>query len=268
MMAYADTTYLKSSFTALDQSGVDALLVHSLRDAGHYVTGRLAEKFDLPISIRANGALAFTGNPVDGNLLVLGDKTYRFKDTPDQANDISIAASALLSVRNLARAINQRGTGWYTGTEINVDFEAAYPVSDATILLRARKSGTWGNYLTMDASASPVTVTEMSGGSGDYSVLERINGWLAVGMVFRGAASSDMGSAAGSIDLVKDATAQAEEWITHLINGEMSLVDDEGATLAPSTAYLPVSSTTDQVPFADMGDPIYWDYDSSGLWER
>jgi len=264
-MAYTDTAYLQTVNSALTQNTL--LLVNAISDASLYLDGRLEEKYSIPLSTQATGSLLFTDNPTDGHTLPVGDVTYRFKDTPVQVNDVTRGASATLSATNLIFAINQRGSNFYTGTKVNVDVAAVYG-SSTTVNLIARKAGTWGNFLALDAGTAPVTVTAFSGGSGDYPVLERISAWLAVSYSLAGQAKSSLSSGGGGTDFIDAMTKNAEAWIDMLLDGKMSIIEADGSIVSPKSGSLPTSSTLNATPFADIGDPIYWEEDSSLEWSR
>ena len=265
-MAYADTTYLKAVNPNLSQGS--ALLVYSIEDAARYIDGRLAEKFGLPLSTVAAGLIVFGSNPSDGHTVTIGSKTYRFKGTTAQANDVTLAATALETCINLSLAINQRGTGWYSTTTINEDISASYSATAASITLTARRSGTLGNVLALSSASAALTLTGFSGGAGDYPVLERINAWLASSYATSGQVKSVLSSGGGGQDYIQTMGDMAEVWIQKLLDDKMALMDISGIQVTTSSAALPKSSNEGQAPFADVGDPVYWDYDSGQTWNR
>lgn len=95
----------------------------------------------------ANLSLAY--NPVIGDTVTIGAKTYLFKSTLTTANDVLIGATAIDSVRNLQYAVNDsggtEGTHYGTGTTANASATALARTTEASIVFTAITSGTAGN---------------------------------------------------------------------------------------------------------------------------
>jgi len=266
-MAYASIDDIKSLQPVLDQTGIDSMAIAELRSSASYITGRLWQSYSLPITTPASGAITFTGNPVDDDEIIVGSITYRFKAVPAQANDVLISATASLTADNLASAINEEGSGWYTDTTINIKVRATYPQATLVVSLWAREDGAGGNVITLDASTSPVTVTAFTGGAGDYPILRRINCWIAAANLLKGQAKSNLGGA-GTGALIEGYEKTAYEWLESTANGSMALVDINGSVLAMSDDGLATSTTEDMIPFADGGDPVHWGHDTDKDWDR
>jgi len=266
-MAYANTEDIKALQPVLDQSGIDLLVVSELRSAAAFIKGRLWVSYSLPITVPATGSILFTANPVDDDEIIVGATTYRFKNVPAQVNDVEIGAAATTTANNLAKALNQEDSGWYTGTEINTEVRATYPQVASAITLWAREDGPAGNVITLDASTSPTTITAFNGGAGNYPILRRINCWIAAANLLKGQAKSNIGGA-GTGSLVSGYEATAEDWLAKLEQGDMALVDIDGNVLAMSDDGLATSTTEDMIPFADGGDPIHWGHDDDKDWDR
>lgn len=109
-------------------------------------------------------------NVTDGDTIVIGAITYRFKDTMAQAYDVKIGASAAVTLDNLKAAINGTGTAgveWYTGTVAHT-LVIAGTNTDTTQQIWSRTIGTGNN--TLGTTVSAVTLswadTTLGGGTG------------------------------------------------------------------------------------------------------
>lgn len=83
----------------------------------------------------------------DGKVVVLGAITYRFKDTPAQANDIQNNVDPDVALANLVAAINGTGTEgveYFAGTEASPVASAAAVAAHATVVT-ALTAGFAGN---------------------------------------------------------------------------------------------------------------------------
>lgn len=85
----------------------------------------------------------------DGDTVVIGPRTYRFKDTMTQINDIKRdGTTADTTLGNLVKAINGTGTTeYFTGTPVNSHVTAAAVTSHATIIT-SRDVGVNGDLAT------------------------------------------------------------------------------------------------------------------------
>lgn len=94
--------------------------------------------------------LALSYNPVVGDTVTIGAKTYTFKSALTTANDVLIGPTPLDSAKNLDRACNDsgvEGTNYGTGTTANADATAAALAMNAAVVFTAVVSGTPGNAL-------------------------------------------------------------------------------------------------------------------------
>jgi hypothetical protein len=118
--------------------------------AGGLVTGVNAQT-------AASGTLTSDAtNVTDGDTVVIGNKTYRFKDTMAAINDVQIGSDAAGSLDNLKAAINLTGTSgveWFAGTTIHSQVTATTN-TDTTQLVVAKVKGTGANaYATTETSS-------------------------------------------------------------------------------------------------------------------
>ena len=112
-----------------------------------------------------------TANTIaDGNTLTIGTRTYRFKNTIAQINDIAIGGSDATALDNLKHAINGTGTpgtNYFTGTTENTDVVAT-DNTDTTQKVVARTPGTASNTLATTSSGATLSWpdTTLGGGTG------------------------------------------------------------------------------------------------------
>jgi len=119
----------------------------------------------------ATSVLTSSGvNVTDGDTVVIGAITYRFKDTMTQAYDVKIGASAAASLDNLKAAINGTGTAgveWFAGTVAH-SLVIAGTNADTTQEIWSRTIGTGNNALGTTVSAVTLSWadTTLGGGTG------------------------------------------------------------------------------------------------------
>lgn len=111
-----------------------------------------------------------TTQPVDGSSVVVNDVTYRFKTTPEQANDVKISAvDADGTLANLVLAINGTGVGdgsdYYTGTAAAAGVVAAGVAAHATVVT-ADAVGTAANAFLKSATSDPDSHIDVDAGGG------------------------------------------------------------------------------------------------------
>lgn len=202
-----------------------------------------------------------TANTIlDGNEVTIGARTYRFKDTIAQIDDIAIGAGDAAALDNLKHAINGTGTPgthYFTGTTANTDVVAT-DNADTTQKVVARVPGTAANALATTATAIVLSWadTTLGGGTGasnpgvapetvtvnnrTYSfvdVLSETNGAAAIaGQVLFGADS------AAALDNLKSAANGTAGAGTTYSTGTLQPTDVT-ATTNTNTTQLFVSST-------------------------
>jgi len=108
---------------------------------------------------------------LDGDTLTLGERTYRFKDTIAQIDDIAIGAGDAAALDNLKHIINGTGTPgthYFTGSTANADVVAT-DNDDTTQKVVARAPGTAANALATTSSGATLSWadTTLGGGTGD-----------------------------------------------------------------------------------------------------
>jgi hypothetical protein len=107
-------------------------------------------------------------NAVDGSSVVVNDKTYRFKTTMAQANDVQIGADADATLANLVHAINgtgAAGTNYFAGTTAATGVSAAAVDTHATVVT-ADAVGTAANAFLKSATADPDSHIDVDAGGG------------------------------------------------------------------------------------------------------
>ncbi len=109
-------------------------------------------------AVAATGLLTFDDNPTDGDLVVVGAKSYRFKDTMAQANDIQIGINAWNSRDNLVAAINDIAGEtfvYYVGTTVNLSVSAT--ADDSDMIVTALTAGAAGNSIVSTTTGSDLS---------------------------------------------------------------------------------------------------------------
>jgi hypothetical protein len=127
-------------------------------------------------AVAASATLTLAANPSNNDTLTVGAKTYRFRNTTAQANDVKIGASAAATITNLVAAIKANGTGdgtdYHTGTTANATVDAADGTGD-TVTLTALTAGVAGNLIAVSETftdAGNVLSGEYLSGGLDLSV--------------------------------------------------------------------------------------------------
>ncbi len=136
--------------------------------------------------VAATVTLTLAANPTDGDTMTIGGKTYRFKNTTAQANDIKIGANAAATILNIVAAVAASGTGdgsdYHTGTTANANVTAADGTGD-TVVFSASAQGVAGNLLTAAetfTNAGNVFSGEyLSGGVDRYIMNNTAHGYVA-----------------------------------------------------------------------------------------
>ena len=121
----------------------------------------------------ATGSLAFTANPTDDDTVTIGSVVYRFKTTPEQANDIKIGTAVTDTLASLEKTINgdgQEGTDYFAGTTTPLAIVTA-SISSQTLNLTATEAGIAGNSIALASSDANVTPTAFAGGADEVAYL-------------------------------------------------------------------------------------------------
>jgi hypothetical protein len=231
---------------------VSALISGMLHGAG----------YSLPLLTAATGAVAFGAAPADGDTLTVGDKTYRFKDTLAQANDVKrTAGSATLCADALVAALDLdplwSGT-YYYATGANPNGYCTGVNTAGTVALTARAGGTVGNKIVLSDTSTALACTAFSGGAGSYSALRMIGVDLVQSVLIRGQAVSaiETDTQRSARDLWEAAMARFRALL------ETGLVDDDGTTPGMATSALPTSTTRSYLPEVGTREPEAWGWDN------
>lgn len=125
----------------------------------------------VPASHATSELTSDTTNVSDGDTVTINTTVYRFKDTPAQAYDVQIGASAAVSLDNLKAAINQTGTPgteYYPGTLAHPTVIATTN-TDTVQTVVARTPGVTANtYPTTETSSHLSWAdTTLGGGTGN-----------------------------------------------------------------------------------------------------
>ena len=121
----------------------------------------------------ATGSLAFTANPTDDDTVTIGSVVYRFKTTPEQANDIKIGSAVTDTLASLEKTINgdgEAGTDYFAGTTTPLAIVTA-SISSQTLNLTATEAGIAGNSIALASSDANVTPTAFAGGADEVAYL-------------------------------------------------------------------------------------------------
>lgn len=263
-MAYASLTDLETRQPVFASGSYsDKAKCLTLQAASRRLDTRLQRSFSLPVSVNASGALTFASNPADGATVTVGSKTYRFKDTPAQANDVQRGASATLSAAALNQTIIEgQSSYYYTGTTVNEDVTSTR--SDLVLTLTAFKAGPDGNDLPLSSSSAAVVATTFSGGAREFDQLVLLNIWETTIMLLAGQSNSKL-SGGGSRSLVDDLKEQIKmDWAA--IEAAACLYDTDGNAF--SAREPGILTDCDNYPIADSGDPVLWGHDTERDFDR
>lgn len=187
-----------------------------------------AATFTLSGGVAATGTLTLGANPTDGDTLAVGGKTYRFKNTTAQANDVKIGANAGATGANLVLAIGASGAGngtdYHTGTTANANVTAA---GTTTVTFTAKAQGVAGNLIslvaTMTSGSNVVSGALLTGGVDRYIVNKATHGFSegAGPFVITAATTLPGGYSAGTLVWVKEV----------LTSGTFSLTKKRGSSV-------------------------------------
>lgn len=135
--------------------------------------------------VSASTVLTLVANPTDGDTLTLGAKTYRFKTTIAQVNDVLRGADAAATIVSLVRAITAgagAGTDYFTGTTANASVTAADGTGD-TVDITAIQAGVAGNLIavseTFTNAGNVLSGEYLTGGIDRYILNKATHGFVA-----------------------------------------------------------------------------------------
>lgn len=110
--------------------------------------------------VGAQGTLTLDTNPTDGDTMVVGAMTYRFKDVTAAANDIKIGADVAATQVSIVKTINgtgAAGTDYHAGTTTPHPTVSVAAFADNACVLTARTAGTAGNEIATTENFTAVT---------------------------------------------------------------------------------------------------------------
>ena len=133
-------------------------------------TGVLTTSTIVPAVHAINVLTSDATNVTDGDTVVIGAITYRFKDTMALAYDVKIGASAAITLDNLKAAINGTGTPgteYFAGTVAHT-LVIATTNTDTTQAVMSRTYGTGNNTLATTEASTHLSWadTTLGGGTG------------------------------------------------------------------------------------------------------
>ena len=240
----------------------DIVLIETLRAQSNLLDLRLLAYFAAPISIAAQGALTFSGNPGEGDAVTAGGKTYTFAASPASENDVDIGTTKEISAANLNGAMNQSIGTYHADTTVNTDAESVR--EGAVLTLSARKEGPGGNDTALSTTSAQIVVTGFSGGLREFPVLVAMNLLMATCSLLAGKSVSKI-SGGGNTSKINDYKELLKDSFEVIIESGI-LVDTTGAVLE-SASMCPISDT--RYPSVDMGDPAFWATDPERRdWDR
>lgn len=167
--------------TALQLAAFVAALNASAAFAATGAVVRVSQSLALPASAPGTNTLTSNNtNVVDGDTVVIGTITYRFKDTPVAAYDVQIGANADASLLNLIKAINASGvagTNYFAGTLVHPKVSAATSVTSHAFAITSKFNGGAANLIaTTETSGNLSWTTATLTGGLDNQALVLIDG--------------------------------------------------------------------------------------------
>jgi flagellin len=177
-------------------------------------------------AVAASATINLTGQPTNGNTVVVDGTTYTFKSAAiantDANTTVEIGATAAATAANLAHAINfsggTAGTDYGNAAGSAADTHASAAVNGTTVTVTALTTGTGGNAYTLTATGANVSVS---------------------GANFTGGAAASTTTVTENNDLLTAADAQAT---LGLINQAIANVASQRGTLGASINRLQAAS--------------------------
>lgn len=143
----------------------DALRKAAIVKATDYIEQRwgpefLGEKANLDVVGReAVGSLDLTAPPLDGEELVVGQKTYRLVSALAQENDVLIGVDAETTVANLVSAINVDGDTDVYDSATLTNYEVVAYADVEELVIAARTTGDSGNLIAFSTDITGATIS-------------------------------------------------------------------------------------------------------------
>lgn len=181
----------------------------------------------IPLSAAAVGTLTSDEtNVADEGVLVLGDITYRFMDTPEQAYDVQRGSDADESLSNLIAAINASGdpgTEYFAGTLIHPLVSAGALTAHASTITAKSLGFSANDIVTTGLTHLTFGATTLGGGKGGSLIEAKIDTAAAytsdpidVSAYSEAIAfltSHDVIGATGTLDIKFQLSPDAENWL-------------------------------------------------------
>lgn len=160
-----------SAIASAQRTSVETAFLASLSDYLYNTKDLLDENgLILVAGVRAESVLT-VNTVLDGQVFVIGAKTYRAKTVPDQAYDIALGANDEAFIVNAKKAVNASGVGdgtdYFAGTLINADVVAT-TINATTMKVVGRVTGTSKNAIVTTGTESTLVWadTTLGGGTG------------------------------------------------------------------------------------------------------
>jgi hypothetical protein len=151
--SYASVAYADSYFTLrgiTTWTGANSLKEAALIKATDYIDLRFRRRFigwkQFDPQEFAQNSLTFAGNAQEDDTVVIGTETYTFSEVPFGAFEVQIGSVITETVQNFIDIVNRDST--------LVDASAVY---DLKVLVRSKRKGHVGNYITTTSSIGGTT---------------------------------------------------------------------------------------------------------------
>lgn len=116
------------------------------------------KKFEFT-AISAQGVVEFAATPVDGTVVIIGETTYTFKDTPSDDNDVQTNADLAMAIANLQAKIETSENRYISSATVPTGVPAR-------VVLVAAVPGRAGNYTTLQVGVGQApTPLHFTGGA-------------------------------------------------------------------------------------------------------
>ncbi len=114
----------------------------------------------------ASGTFTVPSNPLDTEVVTIGQTTYRFVATLAQENDILIGATAADTLAALVAAVNSGGNGTTSHADTIDHYEVDAAVASGVVTFTALTEGTNGNEIALstDVTGASVSAATLTGG--------------------------------------------------------------------------------------------------------
>jgi hypothetical protein len=158
------TVYPASNYAGGNQVQTSVAVGTAETWTGAFLSGGVNSPSEVPVApVQASATITNNGTNVsDADTVTVNGQAYRFKTTMAAAYDVQIGTTNLLSMANLALAINATGvagTNYYTGTLALPNIGASLSASSLVVTVTAITPGTAGNAYTLAKSSTNTSVS-------------------------------------------------------------------------------------------------------------